>query len=928
MNIAEKALAVVFGTKHERDFKRIRPTVAAINALEPEIERLSDDEIKARYAAIRDRVRSALAELPEDIKPRRNLVQEVLDEELVEVFALVREASRRTLGMRHFDVQLVGGVVLHEGRIAEMKTGEGKTLVATLPVALNAITGRGVHLITVNDYLARRDADWMGRIYRFLGLTVGCIQNAMNDAQRQEAYGADITYGTNNEFGFDYLRDNMKFDLDRMAQRGHIYAIVDEVDSILVDEARTPLIISGPSEISVDLYYRVDAIVPKLEKGEEIEDKHGNKEVTGDFLVDEKAHTATLTDQGMARAEKLLGVDNLYDPSQIDNLHAVNQALRAHALFQLDRDYIVKDGEVIIVDEFTGRLMAGRRWSDGLHQAVEAKEKVKIQSENQTLATITLQNYFRMYEKLAGMTGTAETEEEEFNKIYGLNVAVIPTNQPMVRADNPDVVYKTEGEKFKAVIDEIVARHEQGQPVLVGTVSIEKSERLAKMLQRRKVKHVVLNAKYHEREAEIVAQAGRAGAVTIATNMAGRGTDIVLGGSPEALAKVEADPVADPEAYAEAIERYTRSCSGEKEKVLAAGGLHIIGTERHESRRIDNQLRGRSGRQGDPGSSRFFLSLEDDLMRIFASDWVRKMMDRLGMEEDIPIESRLVSKSIERAQKQVEGRNFETRKHLLEYDDVMNKQREAVYRLRREILDGTEGRGYILRVVDDIIGSLIDRHCPEEADPGDWATATFETEFSRYFGTSATALGVDWSTVARPDLEKLLGDGVKAHYVSRVESFGDDQFSRLEKFLMLDTVDRQWKDHLLALDHLREGIGLRAYGQRDPLVEYKRESYSLFEGMWERVEDHVVTFLYHAEPVEDLQFRRRGVAATLSHPEARGLAESHAQQERVANAPVGGPTKPATVRRTQPKVGRNDPCPCGSGKKYKHCHGAQQGAGG
>ena len=928
MNIAEKALAVVFGTKHERDFKRIRPTVAAINALEPEIEKLSDDEIKARYAAIRDRVRSALAELPEDIKPRRNLVQEVLDEELVEVFALVREASRRTLGMRHFDVQLVGGVVLHEGRIAEMKTGEGKTLVATLPVALNAITGRGVHLITVNDYLARRDADWMGRIYRFLGLTVGCIQNAMNDAQRQEAYGADITYGTNNEFGFDYLRDNMKFDLDRMAQRGHIYAIVDEVDSILVDEARTPLIISGPSEISVDLYYRVDAIVPKLEKGEEIEDKHGNKEVTGDFLVDEKAHTATLTDQGMARAEKLLGVDNLYDPSQIDNLHAVNQALRAHALFQLDRDYIVKDGEVIIVDEFTGRLMAGRRWSDGLHQAVEAKEKVKIQSENQTLATITLQNYFRMYEKLAGMTGTAETEEEEFNKIYGLNVAVIPTNQPMVRADNPDVVYKTEGEKFKAVIDEIVARHEQGQPVLVGTVSIEKSERLAKMLQRRKVKHVVLNAKYHEREAEIVAQAGRAGAVTIATNMAGRGTDIVLGGSPEALAKVEADPVADPEAYAEAIERYTRSCSGEKEKVLAAGGLHIIGTERHESRRIDNQLRGRSGRQGDPGSSRFFLSLEDDLMRIFASDWVRKMMDRLGMEEDIPIESRLVSKSIERAQKQVEGRNFETRKHLLEYDDVMNKQREAVYRLRREILDGTEGRGYILRVVDDIIGSLIDRHCPEEADPGDWATATFETEFSRYFGTSATALGVDWSTVARPELEKLLGDGVKAHYVSRVESFGDDQFSRLEKFLMLDTVDRQWKDHLLALDHLREGIGLRAYGQRDPLVEYKRESYSLFEGMWERVEDHVVTFLYHAEPVEDLQFRRRGVAATLSHPEARGLAESHAQQERVANAPVGGPTKPATVRRTQPKVGRNDPCPCGSGKKYKHCHGAQQGAGG
>ncbi len=928
MNLVEKAFALVFGTKHERDFKRMKPTVAAINAREAELEKLSDDEIKARFETIRDRVRSALADLPEDTTSRRNLVQEVLDAELVEVFALVREASRRTLGMRHFDVQLVGGVVLHEGRIAEMKTGEGKTLVATLAVALNALSGRGVHLITVNDYLARRDADWMGRIYRFLGLTVGCIQNPMNDVQRQEAYGADITYGTNNEFGFDYLRDNMKFDLDRMVQRGHIYAIVDEVDSILVDEARTPLIISGPSELSVDLYYRVDGIIPSLERGEEIEDKHGNKEVTGDFLVDEKAHTATLTDQGMARAEKLLGVDNLYDPSQIDILHAVNQALRAHALFQLDRDYIVKDDEVIIVDEFTGRLMAGRRWSDGLHQAVEAKEKVKIQSENQTLATITLQNYFRMYEKLAGMTGTAETEEEEFNKIYGLDVAVVPTNQPMVRADNPDMVYKTEGEKFKAVIDEITQRHDRGQPVLVGTVSIEKSERLAKMLQRRKVKHVVLNAKYHEREAEIVAQAGRAGAVTIATNMAGRGTDIVLGGSPEALAKVEADPGADPEAYAESMERYTRTCSEEKQKVLAAGGLHIIGTERHESRRIDNQLRGRSGRQGDPGSSRFFLSLEDDLMRIFASDWVRKMMDRLGMEEDVPIESRLVSKSIERAQKQVEGRNFETRKHLLEYDDVMNKQREAVYRLRREILDGTEGRGYILRVVDDIIGSLVDRHCAEEIDPGDWATAVFETEFGRYFGISAASLGVDWSTIARGQLEDLLSEGVKAHYLKRVEQFGDEQFARLEKFLMLDTVDRQWKDHLLALDHLREGIGLRAYGQRDPLVEYKRESYSLFEGMWERVEDHVVTFLYHAEPVEDLQFRRRGVTATLSHPEAKGLAESHAQQERIANAPIGGPTKPTTVRRTQPKVGRNDPCPCGSGKKYKHCHGAQQGAGG
>jgi len=923
MNLFEKAINFVFGTKHERDAKRMRPIVEAINAREAEIEGLDDEALRGRFEAIGERVRAATAELPDDRRERSVLVQSVLDPELEEVFALVREASKRTTGMRHFDVQLAGGVVLHEGRIAEMRTGEGKTLVATLPVALNALTGRGVHLVTVNDYLARRDAEWMGKIYNFLGLTVGCIQNSMNDAERKEAYGSDITYGTNNEFGFDYLRDNMKFELDRMVQKPHVYAIVDEVDSILVDEARTPLIISGPSEVSVDLYYKVDTIIPRLKKGEEIEDKHGNKEATGDYLIDEKSQTAALTDPGMARAEKMLAVENLYDPSNIEILHAVNQALRAHTLFQRDKEYIVKDGEVTIVDEFTGRLMSGRRWSDGLHQAVEAKEKVKIQSENQTLATITLQNYFRMYDKLAGMTGTAETEAEEFEKIYGLDVSVISTNMPMIRADHADVVYKTEKEKFRAVIDEIEECNRNNQPVLVGTVSIENSERLAKLLQRRKIKHVVLNAKYHEREADIVAQAGRFGAVTIATNMAGRGTDIVLGGNPESLANIEVDPGADPDEHAKVLARYEEQCAEQKQQVLDAGGLHILGTERHESRRIDNQLRGRCGRQGDPGSSRFFLSLEDDLMRIFASDWVRKMMDRLGMEEDIPIESKMVSKSIERAQKQVEGRNFEIRKHPLEYDDVMNKQREAVYSLRRRILERLEGRNFIMRVVDEIVGSLVDQYCPEEADPADWEAETLENEFRSYFGLTVDELGIDWEMVNRPQLEETLNDGAKAHYEKRAEQFGAENLTRLEKFLLLDTVDRQWKDHLLALDHLREGIGLRAYGQRNPLVEYKRESFALFEDMWERIEDHVVKFLYHAEPVEDMQLQRRGVSTTLSHPDAEGLASSHAQQEKAANTPVSAPdARPTTVRRNQPKVGRNDPCPCGSGKKYKKCHGA------
>ncbi len=924
MNFVEKVISLVIGTKSERDMKRMRPMVEEINALEPEIERLDNDEIKARFAVIGERVRAATSDLPKDRRARRALVQKVLDAELTEVFALVRETGRRILEMRHFDVQLVGGIVLHQGRIAEMRTGEGKTLVATLAASLNALTGRGVHLITVNDYLAARDAEWMGRIYRFLGLTVGCIQNDMNDAQRQEAYAADITYGTNNEFGFDYLRDNMKFQIERMAQREHVFAIVDEVDSILVDEARTPLIISGPSDVTTDIYYRVDVIIPKLVRGEEIEDENGNKVQTGDYIVDEKANNASLTDQGMVSAEKLLGVENLYDPNETELLHAVNQGLKANALFRRDREYIIKDGEVVIVDEFTGRLMAGRRWSDGLHQAVEAKEKVKIQSENQTLATITLQNYFRMYEKLSGMTGTAETEEEEFEKIYGLDVAVIPTNQEMVREDNSDLVYMSEKEKFKAIIEEVAESNAKGQPVLVGTVSIENSEKLAQQLTRRKVKHVVLNAKYHQRESEIVAQAGRLGVVTIATNMAGRGTDIVLGGNPEGLARIEAAGLEEEAAFEAALEKYEKVCEDEKAKVIEAGGLYIIGTERHESRRIDNQLRGRSGRQGDPGKTRFFLSLEDDLMRIFAADWVRKMMDRLGMEEDVPIESKMVSKSIERAQTQVEGRNFDIRKHLLEYDDVMNKQREAVYALRRQILDGTEGRGYILRVVSEIIEGLLEEYCPPEADPEDWNGDGLSVAFHRYFDIDVQDLGVDWALINRPDLEVTLAEAAKNTYLERVETFGEEEFGRLEKFLLLDSVDRQWKDHLLSLDHLREGIGLRAYGQRNPLVEYKRESYSLFEEMWERIEDHVVKFLFHAEPVEDMQMQRRAVNTTLSHPEVQGLKQAGADrkaQEQVANQPVGRPAQPTTVRRTQPKVGRNDPCPCGSGKKYKKCCG-------
>ncbi len=929
--VADKVIEFFMGSKHEREMKRLQPRVDAINALEPEIQSLSDDGLRQRINGIRDAIRSEIAELPDDAQARRKRVQEALDARLVEVFAIVREAAKRSLGMRHFDVQLIGGMVLHDGKIAEMKTGEGKTLVATLPVVLNALAGRGVHVVTVNDYLAHRDADWMGRLYRYLGLTVGCIQNQMGDQERRDAYQSDITYGTNNEFGFDYLRDNMKFDLDSMVQPGHVFAIVDEVDSILVDEARTPLIISGPSEISVGLYYEVDRIIPKLVRGEEITDKYGNKSTTGDFLVDEKAHTAALTEEGVAKSEKLIGVPNLYDPNNIETLHAVNQALRAHSLYQRDHHYIVKDGQVIIVDEFTGRLMPGRRWSDGLHQAVEAKEKVKIEAENQTLATVTLQNYFRMYEKLAGMTGTAETEEDEFSHIYGLDVVVIPTNRPMVREDHPDLIYRTEKEKWKAVVEEIIELHGRKQPALVGTVSIEKSEKLSEMLRRRGIPHVVLNAKYHEREAAIVAQAGRAGAVTIATNMAGRGTDIVLGGNPEALALAEASPDEDPDGYKETLAKYTTRCADEKRQVLEAGGLAILGTERHEARRIDNQLRGRSGRQGDPGLSRFILSLEDDLMRIFASDRLRDIMRRLGMEEDVPIESRMVSKSIERAQKQVEGRNFEIRKHLLQYDDVMNKQRESVYRLRRDVLAGREGRDWVLRASREIVSAMIDSYCPEDQDFEEWDRGGLEHDLKDTFGLGLAQADVTWEATNRPQLSEALTAAVESRYEDREQTMGADGFAQLQRYIILSVLDAQWKDHLLALDHLKEGIGMRAYGQKDPLVEYKRESFDLFQEMMERIEDQVVQYLYRVELTENVPARRREVTAQASKADASGMGTAGAaampaggERREAQHSPTSGP--PTTVRRQGPKVGRNDPCPCGSGKKYKKCCGANVGA--
>ena len=919
----DKILTKVFGSSNERFLKSIRPVIEEINSLEPEIQKLSDEQLRAKTAEFKARIQEAIKDA-RDQDDRRYKEREALNEILPEAFAVVREASVRTTGMRHFDVQMVGGLVLHQGKIAEMRTGEGKTLVATLPSYLNALTGRGVHVITVNDYLASRDAEWMGQIHRFLGLEVGCIQNDMDDFERQSAYAADITYGTNNEFGFDYLRDNMKFDLATCVQRGHYHAIVDEVDSILIDEARTPLIISGPSEESTDKYYQANAIIPQLMKGEELEE--GKK--TGDYVVDEKNHSAVLTEDGVDKSERLLGVGNLYDPGNMELLHCVEQALKAHTLYRRDHQYVVQDGEVIIVDDFTGRLMKGRRWSDGLHQAVEAKEGVKIERENQTLATITLQNYFRLYEKLSGMTGTAETEAAEFHSTYKLDVIVIPTHMPMVRKDNPDVIYRTLPEKWDAVVQEIKDLHEKGQPVLVGTVSVENSELVARKLQRIGVPHNILNAKMHEREAEIVAQAGRKGMVTIATNMAGRGTDILLGGNPdfmtrEFLKEQEIDPDEATESqWQEEFKKARRIVEAEHKEVVSLGGLHILGTERHESRRIDNQLRGRAGRQGDPGSSRFFLSLEDDLMRIFAGDKVKALMARLGMEEGVAIESKMVSKRIEAAQKSVEGRNFETRKHLLEYDDVMNKQRETIYGLRRQLMEEPDQREYLMGdtgVARDLLSDITRQYLDPDASPDAWDVENYKVQIQTIYALDVEAEGLDFQKSSSEEIEETIWDKLKAKYAEKETQIGDEAMRTYERIIMLNIIDAQWKDHLLALDHLKQGIGLVGYGQKDPLVEYKKESFDLFQAMLDRIDTTTIRSLFNLQVVaeespEEIQRRR------LAARRRGGMQFTGPNQGAAAAGEEAGKVK--TVIRDQPKVGRNDPCPCGSGKKYKKCHGA------
>ncbi len=890
-------LVKIVGSKNERNLKKLLPQVEKINALEPGFEQLSDEQLQNKTAEFRQRLANG----------------EALAELLPEAFAVVREASKRVLGMRHFDVQLIGGMVLNDGKIAEMKTGEGKTLMATLPIYLNALPAKGVHVVTVNDYLARRDAQWMGAIYHFLGLSVDCIVHGLTDAQRKVAYAADITYGTNNEFGFDYLRDNMKFELADYVQRELHYAIVDEVDSILIDEARTPLIISGPSESSSELYYNVNRIIPRLEKGEVIEERDGKigqtvKRHTGDFTVDEKAKSAALTEQGVAKVEKLLNVENLYEPGNIELVHHVNQALKAHALFERDVDYVVNEGEVHIVDEFTGRLMPGRRWSDGLHQAVEAKEGVKIANENQTLATITFQNYFRMYSKLAGMTGTADTEAAEFQEIYKLEVVVIPTNRPMLRIDKSDVIYKTVKEKFLATVEDIVDCHQRGQPVLVGTISIEKSELLSELLKKRGVPHHVLNAKKHEREAFIVAQAGRKGAVTIATNMAGRGTDIVLGGNPEMLARSEAATAEDPQAhFDELLPGYVERCLAEREEVLAAGGLYILGTERHESRRIDNQLRGRSGRQGDPGQSRFYLSLEDDLLRIFGSQRVAFVMDKLKIPEGEPIEHGMISKAIENAQRKVEAHNFDIRKHLIEYDDVMNKQREVVYTQRREVLAGEQLKDTYVSIVDETVEDMIASFCPDKTPAGEWDWDRLIEDYFNQFYFMPALENVDRSKATRDHLEKQLKDQAHDRLDEKTVEFTPEVMQQLMRVLLLQALDSQWKDHLLSIDHLKQGIGLRGYGQKNPKQEYKREAYALFMDMMGRVRQEVIQKIYRIQLA-----RQQDVEQLEAQQRRRKIIMNRSDTEEQGKTPI---------TRDEEKVGRNDPCPCGSGQKYKKCCG-------
>ncbi|HVF51666.1 MAG TPA: preprotein translocase subunit SecA [Pyrinomonadaceae bacterium] len=917
----DKFLTKVFGSSNQRYIKALRPAVERINELEASVKRPSDDEMRARIVAFREQVAQAVGDA-RDKDERKRRTQRVLDEILPEVFAITREASVRTTGMRHFDVQLIGGMALHQGRIAEMRTGEGKTLVATLPAVLNALTGRGVHVVTVNDYLASRDADWMGRIYKFLGFTVGAIVNDLDDWERKDAYAADITYGTNNEFGFDYLRDNMKFDLATCVQRGHFYAIVDEVDSILIDEARTPLIISGASDEATDKYYKADAVIPHLKRGE----KHDDGVITGDYLVDEKQHSAVLTEEGVDKAERLLGVGNLYDPSNMEMLHCVEQALKAHTLYRLDHHYVIQDGEVIIVDEFTGRLMKGRRWSDGLHQAVEAKEGVKIERENQTLATITLQNYFRLYDKLSGMTGTAETEAAEFDSTYKLEVATIPTHMPMVRQDNSDVIYRTLPEKWDAVVEEIRECYEKGQPALVGTVSVENSELIARRLQKAGVPHNVLNAKHHEREAEIVAQAGRKGAITIATNMAGRGTDILLGGNPEFMAREflkrdEIDPDEATEEQLKAAEAQAkRIVEAEHKEVVGLGGLYILGTERHESRRIDNQLRGRAGRQGDPGASRFFLSLEDDLMRIFAGDKVKALMQRLGMEKGVAIESKMVSKRIEAAQKSVETRNFESRKHLLQYDDVMNRQRETIYGLRRQLMEEPDQSEYLIGdkgVARDLLADMVKQYISPEVAPEDWDTINFKVQLKSVYAFDADAESLDFERATSQEIEEQIWERLKTLYAGKEAAVGLEAMRTYERIIMLNIIDAQWKDHLLAIDHLKQGIGLVGYGQKDPLVEYKKESFDLFQSMLDRIDTITVRSLFNLQvvaeqPPEVLQRRppRRPAQLMFTGPN---------QNAAVAGEEDG---KIKTVRRAEAKVGRNELCPCGSGKKFKKCCGS------
>jgi preprotein translocase subunit SecA len=972
MSFIDTFLPRVFGTKNAREVKAMLPTVAAISALEPQIRELSDIDLAAKTIEFKEQIAQGAT----------------LDDLLIPAFAVVREAGRRKLNMRHFDVQLMGGMVLHKGKIAEMKTGEGKTLVATLPCYLNALGGKGVHVVTVNDYLARRDSEWMGRLYKFLGLKVGVIVHDLDDQERKDAYNADITYGTNNEFGFDYLRDNMKFRIEDCVQRVHNYAIVDEVDSILIDEARTPLIISGPSEESTDKYYKVNRIIPKLVRGEVIEGKEpGEKYTTGDYTIDEKHKSSALTEEGVLKVEKLLGLSNLYDLANYEAgwTHHVDQALRAHVLYERDREYVVRDGddgpEVIIVDEFTGRLMPGRRWSDGLHQAVEAKEGVKIQRENQTLATITFQNYFRMYKKLAGMTGTAETEAAEFYKIYKLEVVVVPTNKTMLRKENTDMVYRTEAEKFRNAANEIKECNAKGQPVLVGTISVEKSEHLAAILKKMGVKHEVLNAKNHEREAGIVSQAGRKNAVTVSTNMAGRGTDILLGGNPEFMTKDEclkkkvaerlseedAQFIADEHFYYfthnEQFYRVRRDMwdqlyaankqftDNEHDEVVGLGGLHIVATERHESRRIDNQLRGRSGRQGDPGSSRFFLSLQDDLLRIFGGEKMQNLMLRLGMEEDVPIESKMITNRIRKAQEAVEAQNFEARKHLLEYDDVNNKQRQTVYGLRRQLLEGVDQKQRVMDMMQGIIEEYIDRHCADNKHPDTWDLATLRNDILTQFGYKIDLKQL--GNLSRQEIVDTIFDQLQSKYQEKEDLVGPDVMRQTERIVMLQVIDNQWKDHLLSMDELKQGIGLRAQGQKDPLVEYKRESFDYFTAMMDRIEDETVRYLYFLQvntgtgpvlPFPDDDDEEEGGEAGVPGPDPNPRPDPNEQQRLAAQSTmedftrnihrkkeremeqlqfVGGDGSASTTPvAAGQKTGRNDPCPCGSGKKYKKCHGA------